>query len=67
MAFSFFREDTNMNPRRFEFEAGAAPVNSQTRRQAEETVQAAMRAADVKRDDLQSDQPIEEPGYGHGV
>jgi len=56
-----------MNPRRFEFEAGAAPVKRPTRRQ-DETVQAAPRAgADVKRDDPQADQQIEEPGYGHGV
>ena len=56
-----------MNTRRFEYEAGAAPVKQPARR-TEETVQAATRAGtEVKRDDLQSDQPIEEPGYGHGV
>ena len=57
-----------MNPNRFGFEAGAAPAKSATRRQTPDTVPAAMRAgADAKRDDPQSDQPIEEPGYGHGV
>ena len=57
-----------MNPNRFGFEAGAAPVKSATRRQPAGTVPTAMRAgADAKRDDLQSEQPIEEPGYGHGV
>ena len=56
-----------MNPRRFEFDAGAAPVQGPARGQAKETVQAATRAGDVKREDPQSDPTIEEPGYGHGV
>ena len=57
-----------MNPRRFEFDTGAAPVPRPARGQAKETVQAATRAgADVKREDPQTDQTIEEPGYGHGV
>ena len=57
-----------MNPNRFGFEAGAAPAKAATRRQAPDTAPAAMRAGpDVKRDDPQSDQPLEEPGYGHGV
>ena len=67
MAFLLFQRTKTMNPRRFEFEAGAAPVKRPTRRQ-DEAVQAASRAAaDVKRDDPQADQQIEEPGYGHGV
>ena len=57
-----------MNPRRFEFEAGAAPVKRPARGQTKETVQAAPRAgADAKREDPDSDPTIEEPGYGHGV
>lgn len=57
-----------MNPRRFEFEAGAPPVKMPARAQAKETVQAAPQAgADAKREDPQGDQTIEEPGYGHGV
>ena len=57
-----------MNPSRFGFEAGATPVTRAPRRQPEDAVRIAMRAgADAKRDDLPSDQPIEEQGYGHGV
>ena len=57
-----------MNPNRFGFEAGPAPLKGTPRRQAPGTVQPAMRAgAEVKRDDAQNDQTIEEPGYGHGV
>lgn len=57
-----------MNPRRFEFDAGAAPVKRPARAQVKETVQAAPQpAGDAKREDPQIDQTIEEPGYGHGV
>ena len=57
-----------MNPRRFEFEAGAAPVNRPAPGQVKETVQAAPQpAAEARREDPQVDQTIEEPGYGHGV
>jgi hypothetical protein len=57
-----------MNPRRFEFEVGAAPVKRPAPAQVRETVQAAPQpGADAKREDTQVDQTIEEPGYGHGV
>ena len=57
-----------MNPNRFGFEAGAAPIKGAPRRQTQVAAPAARRAgADDKRDDLQGDQPLEEPGYGHGV
>ena len=55
-----------MNTRRSEFEVRAAPPTGVTR-PARDTAQTPVRApADVKRED-EADQPIEEPGYGHGV
>jgi hypothetical protein len=56
-----------MNPRQSEFEVRAAPPTSVTR-QTRETAQTPVRApADANREDESADQPIEEPGYGHGV
>ena len=55
-----------MNARRSEFDFRTAPPTGVTR-QTRDGAQAPVRApADVKRDD-EVDQPIEEPGYGHGV
>ena len=66
MAFLFL-EDTTMNPRRFELDAGA-PAKNPARRQPEDTAPTGMRAApEAERDERSSDQSMEEPGYGHGV
>jgi hypothetical protein len=55
-----------MNARRSEFDFRAAPPTGGTR-QTQDGAQTPVRApAEMKRED-EADQPIEEPGYGHGV
>jgi hypothetical protein len=57
-----------MKPGPFTFDVSAAPPTGTTRRQTDEDQQGTMRAAaDAKGDEHEGDQPIEEPGYGHGV
>jgi len=55
-----------MNVSRFEFEA-APPADGEPQRPGEDA-SATMRAASSNdKDDQSSDEPAEEPGYGHGV
>jgi hypothetical protein len=57
-----------MNVSRSEFDGTPAPADVTTRRQSDGDVDAAMHAApDENVEDQQSEEPTEEPGYGHGV
>jgi hypothetical protein len=57
-----------MNVRQFEFETVRWPGDGAARLDTEVEARAAMRADPAARDSEQQDEePLEEPGYGHGV
>lgn len=70
MALFVSGEDVIMNISRFEVEGPPAPASGAKPQRAEVPVRAESRGAPTdkdKKEDQGNEEPIEEPGYGHGV